>query len=284
MRPATGAALACALVLLCTPRRPRRRRVAQLALVAAASLATWCAYLGLLRSVYKATPPSVGWYNLMVGLNIETRGQYSPADSEAYFTHPTPVEQDRFARATAYRRASENLTRLPWLFRRKTLLLWGTDDDAVKWSTASMAAGVTSVWVRGHVNGLYASSQYFHLAVLALGALGAVRAVRGRFKPLLFIPAALLLAGTALHAVFETQPRYHYVFETGLLVFAGAGLRQQPRHVPACAGESTKVRPAGTVMPERESAVRPDRPGVLPGSNRPQGMVRSACRPAGPPG
>jgi hypothetical protein len=246
VRPSTSAAFACALVLLFAQHRSWRGRAIQLALVVAAGVATWGAYWGLLRSVYRQTPPAVGWYNLMVGLNFETRGQYSPDDARAYFAFPTAEERDRLARTEAYRRVSENVTRLPWLIRRKVLLLWGTDHDSVKWSTAALAEGATSEWIRRHVNGLYAWSQYFHLGVLVLGSLGAIGAGLRRGSPLLLVPALLLLAGTALHAVFEVQPRYHYVFEIGLLVFAGAGMTRRTRPGPSSVGvaSGTTVHPS----------------------------------------
>jgi len=228
VRPTTGAVFACALVLLFAQHRSWRGRAIQLALVVAAGVATWGAYWGLLLRVYRQTPPAVGWYNLMVGLNFETRGQYSPDDSRAYFAFPTAEERDRFARTEACRRASENLAHWPWLLRRKVLLLWGTDHDSVKWSTASLVDGAVADWTSQHVNGLYAWSQSFHLGVLVLGTLGAIGLARRRVSPLVLVPALLLLAGTALHAVFEVQPRYHYVFEAGLLVFAGAALTRQP--------------------------------------------------------
>ena len=136
VRPSASATLVCALVLLLAPRRPWPRGVLQLALILAAGTVTWVAYQGLLLRVYRQTPPAVGWYNLMVGLNFETRGQHSTDDSRAYFAFPTAAQRDEFARATAYRRASENVARLPWLVRRKMLVLWGTDHDSVKWSTS----------------------------------------------------------------------------------------------------------------------------------------------------
>lgn len=246
VRPSTGAALACAVVLLLAQRRSWRHRVLQLVVVVAAGVATWGAYWGLLRWVYSQTPPTVVWYNLMVGLNFDTRGQYSPEDSHAYFALPTGGERDYFARATAGRRASENLARWPWLLRRKVLLLWGTDHDSVKWSTASLVDGAVADWTRQHVNGLYAWSQYFHLGVLAMGSLGAIGAGLRRVSPLVLVPALLLLAGTALHAVFEVQPRYHYVFEIGLLVFAGAGMTRRTPPGPSSVGvaSDTTVHPS----------------------------------------
>jgi hypothetical protein len=228
VRPSAAAAFACALVLLFARRRSWRRRVLQLVVVIAAGVVTWGAYQSLLLRLYGQTPPAVGWYNLMVGVNFATRGQYSPDDSRAYFAFPTAGARDRFARATARRRVSENVTRLPWLVRRKMLLLWGTDHDSVKWSTMSLTRSASSNWVAAHVGGLYAWSQYFHLGVLVLGGLGAIALARRRVSPLMLVPALLLLAGTVLHAGFEVQPRYHYVFEVGLLVFAGVALTRWP--------------------------------------------------------
>jgi 4-amino-4-deoxy-L-arabinose transferase-like glycosyltransferase len=225
VRPSAAATLACALVLLLAPHKSWRRGILQLALIIAASLVAWLAYQGLLLRVYHQAPPAVGWYNLMVGMNFETRGQYSPDDSHAYFAFPTARERDRFARNTAYQRVSENVTRLPWLLRRKMLLLWGTDHDSVKWSTLSVARSTSSGWVTERVAGFYAWSQYYHLGVLVLGALGAIGLARRRISPLQLVPTLLLLAGTALHAVFEVQPRYHYVFEIGLLVLCSAVFR-----------------------------------------------------------
>ncbi len=237
VRPALGVVLPASLIAVAL--RPERRPVRWVAagLLLAGFVAAQAAYRGILRVEYGATPPSVMWWNLLAGTNVQARGMWNREDAERYQDHPSRQAADAFARGEIWRRVTSDPRALANLVRRKLKLLWGDNYYGVYWSTHTMSPGRRAEWITAHAGRLYSGSQVFHLALL-LGAAAAsfalVRAGPGRGQALMLL---LIACGTLLHCVFETQSRYSYIFSLGLLVLAAqaaVGLRPQQRAaVPA---------------------------------------------------
>src|SRR5262249_6245088 len=61
------------------------------------------------------------------------------------------------------------------------------------------------------------AAQSFHLAALALAVFGCWRSARTRVAPGVGLMLLLIASGTLLHALVESQARYHFVMQPWLL-------------------------------------------------------------------
>ena len=226
VRPALGVLLPMGMIAGSVAVRPGRRMVCA-ALLVAGFASTQVGYRGLLWSQFQRTPPTVAWWNLLAGTNYEARGQWNREDAERYSSFGSLKERDRFARAEIWRRiTSRSLLAHANLVRRKLQLLWGDAYYGANWSTHTMADTALSDWLRAHARRLSTWSQLHHLAVLVLAAVGAFGCIRRRCPYPALLLSLLILSGSALHAVFETQSRYAYVFTIGVLVFAACAIAE----------------------------------------------------------
>jgi hypothetical protein len=224
VRPALGVLLPVGVIAGFVAVKPRRRVVC-VALLVAGFVSTQLGYRGLLWAQFQRTPPTVAWWNLLAGTNYEARGQWNREDAEQFSSFGSLKERNRYARAEIWHRiTSRSLLAHANLIRRKLQLLWGDAYYGVYWSTHTMADTKVSEWVRSHVKNLYTCSQLQHLSVLILGAAGAFGFIRREYSYPALLLSLLILSGSVLHAVFETQSRYAYVFTVGLLVFAACAI------------------------------------------------------------
>ncbi|MBN2447541.1 MAG: glycosyltransferase family 39 protein, partial [Phycisphaerae bacterium] len=230
IRPALGVLLPIGLVMFFTIRRGVWLRSAILPAVALVGgfAGTQFGYRALLSGVYGGTPPTVAWWNLMVGLNYDARGRWNQQDAEPFFAYPTLDESNQYARGVVWQRLTTRPYLHPNLVRRKLELLWGDNYYGVWWSTGKMADGAMAKWIEANRHHLYTWSQIGHIAGLVLCAMGVFPFIRQRSDAATLM-LLLILAGSALHSVFETQTRYSHVFTLGVIVFAAAGLAGRRR-------------------------------------------------------
>jgi len=222
IRSALIVALPCVAVALLASHRPTRRAAA-LALVVGATflLATRASVVGL-RTAYGVTPVSSAWWSLLTGTNVDSDGSFSTADRDRFFAHRSIAEADAFARAEIVRRLTTEPMRLARLFWRKSINLWRADDYACFWSTVRLADTGPAPDGAAHA-AMDVAAQSFHLAVLALAVLGCWRSARSRVAPGIALMLFLIAAGTLLHALLESQARYHFVMQPWVLVLAALG-------------------------------------------------------------
>lgn len=248
IRPALGVVLVVGLVLIALRMRGVRTRVLSGVFLVLGVVAVQAGYRGLLAAVYHRTPPTVAWWNLLAGMNYEARGRWNQPDADRFFAHPMLAESNRFARAEIWRRLTDKPRRLPDLVRRKLRLLWGDNYYGVWWATCSLAPTPTGRWFEQHAASLFTWSQLIHLTMLALCVRGAYRLLRRPHNTAATLLLLLILSGTALHAVFETQTRYSHVFALGALFVAAVGMAGVPRRrvggpiTPACPGSAERDR------------------------------------------
>lgn len=227
IRPSVGVALPAALVVLLAQQMHISARIARAGALVLALVVVLVGYRAGLTTAFGRAPPNVGWYNLMVGLNIETKGWYSREDSKRYFSRRTYSERDALAKRVVVQRLRENWRRLPWLMRRKAVSLWATEADSVKWATARLAPAGATAWNEDRVAEVYAAAQISHTGLLMLATVGLIRCIRRAGQPAVLLLILLLLGGTALHMVFEVQPRYHYVVALAAIVFAAFAIANE---------------------------------------------------------
>jgi hypothetical protein len=230
VRPALGITVPIGLMLIGFGTGARWRRLVFMGLLLAGFAGAQGGYRGLLAKVYQRTPPTVAWWNLLAGTNQEKRGMWNEEDADKFFAFPTLEESNRFARREIYRRVTSDPIGNLNLIRRKLKLLWGDNYYGVYWSTRKLGESQTSAWLSPHLGRLFAWSQVCHLAALALCAFGVLRFARHPHGYAATLLLMLILSGTALHAVFEAQSRYSYVFSIGMLVFAACGAAGFPGH------------------------------------------------------
>lgn len=240
VRPALGILLPLGLVFVWAYERGRRR-VVGVALLATVFVGSQLGYLALLRTAYGRTPPTVAWWNLMVGLNYDTGGQWNAADAHRFAAHATLAERNAIARDEIVHRATSQPWRHPQLIRRKVRTLWGDGYYGLYWATHEMADTSAARWTTRHLPQLYAAAQVAHIlgGLACAGALLTLlrrRVANAGFTPARVLLLGLILCGTLVHAVFESQARYCHVFALGALIFAAYAL------VPASVGGTTTDR------------------------------------------
>jgi len=231
VRSALIVAPLCVATALLVSHRPPRRAVA-LALVVGATflLATRGCVVGL-RAAYGATPVSSAWWSLLTGTNVDSDGSFSTADRDRFFAQRSIAEADAFARGEIARRLTTEPARLARLFWRKSINLWRADDYACFWSTVRLAGTGPAPDSAAHAV-MDVAAQSFHLAVLVFAVLGCWRSARSRVAPGIALMLFLIAAGTLLHALVESQARYHFVMQPWVLVLAALGA-SAPRRAPA---------------------------------------------------
>ncbi len=228
LRPALGVVLPVTLlvILTYTPRRRAALVAVGVWVIAFAGIQAGCR--GYVQSVYQRWPPTVAWWNLMAGMSYEARGQWNQPDADAFFSRATPALRDRFARTQIFHRAAHLGWRWPNHIRRKLELLWGDNYYGLWWATRELGDTPTRPWLESQLPRLFTWSQMLHLASVILCARGLYLAFRRPHGAAVTLMLLLILSGTALHGVFETQSRYSHVFAIGALLFAAMGLVGTP--------------------------------------------------------
>jgi hypothetical protein len=158
-----------------------------------------------------------GW-NLLVGLNVKSGGQYSRDDLALVNAAPDTVEfRDR-----SYRLAIERLTKHPGavltLAAPKFETMWGDSTYGATWTLGRNRPGHPR---DAATLALLSQVGYTAIAVLAAAWLW----IRRRSRDQVGLLAVLCLEAVALSAtVLEVQSRYHAFFEPILCLLAGAAV------------------------------------------------------------
>ena len=234
-RPALGVLLPVMLVLPIIVNQPWRRRVARAAILLATFVVVQFGYRATATAICGRPPPTVAWWNLMAGMNYEARGRWNQADADAFFAHRTRAESNAFAQRTITTRAWKLSWRWPDHARRKLQLLWGDNYYGLWWATRSLGEAPPRDWVAEQLARWFTWSQLVHLTLIVLAGRGLWRVLRGKGMTAAVLAAVLVvLSGTVLHAVFETQSRYAHVFTLGGLILAALGLVRPGWAAPSC--------------------------------------------------
>jgi hypothetical protein len=248
VRPALGVLLPCAAVVVLLMSGTRRQRATRAAVLLGGYALVSLSWSPILQRVYGQPMPSAVWWNLMVGLNHASTGAWNAEDAGPYFTQPTVAEANRHAREIIRRRLAASPAEHASLVRRKVRRLWADGCYGLNWATLRMTPGPAADRVTAHRRTLAANAQLAQAALLAAAAVGLLAAARRSACPSpLLLCLLVVLAGTALHATFESQARYHHVFAAGLLVWAAVGLggwRDAPGGAPPAVRPTRPTDPA----------------------------------------
>ncbi|MBB6675099.1 glycosyltransferase family 39 protein [Cohnella nanjingensis] len=152
---------------------------------------------GIARYPLAAQEP---YWKFMVGLNRETTGGWSQADTDYALSFPLGSVRDE-AELTLLRERLRTVE-LKSLLWDKARLLWGADDASAYWSLyQTKQAQLQADFNR--------AERAFYLAMAAFGVIGALALLRRRAEERGYALFALLLVGyAAIHLVIEIQTRY----------------------------------------------------------------------------
>lgn len=190
----------------------------------ASFLAVYALYLLAMTMVYHITPLSQGMFNLLVGTNVSAAGHWNKEDAEKYFSYPTFVQANEYARQEVFQRITSNPKEALKLMAYKSVLTWADGTYGYYCSTLKLADNRLTSRIVSHEGFLGGVSQYFHLLIILLSAIGCLKLFYDRdilkYSPILL----LVLSGTGLHSILETQGRYSYVMFIFLLIIAAKGI------------------------------------------------------------
>jgi 4-amino-4-deoxy-L-arabinose transferase-like glycosyltransferase len=187
-------------------------------------LAVYAAYLLAMTMVYHVTPLSQGMFNLLVGTNIASGGHWNKEDAEKYFSHSTFIEANDYAQREVYKRIASNPKGIIKLMLHKSVLTWADGTYGFFCCTLKLDNNRLTANIVSHQGFLGGIAHYFHLMILLLCAAGCLKPFDHsdimRYSAILFV----ILFGTALHSIFETQGRYSYVMFLFVLIIAAKGV------------------------------------------------------------
>lgn len=167
-------------------------------------------------------------YNLLVGLNTESKGGWNEEDSRFLYANLDITGSPIQAQVASRDRAIERLTSDPKaifdLFINKYELLWGNDDYGVSWNLAFLKeqnqltpereAILTSAQEANHM--VYMISILFSLMTLIY--------LLQKKASYVYVPILLFLGTAAMHLLVESQNRYHYHVLPVFMIVASVGV------------------------------------------------------------
>jgi hypothetical protein len=167
-------------------------------------------------------------YNLLVGLNTESKGGWNEADSKFLYANldstGSPIQAQIACRDQAIERLTSDPKAIFDLFINKYELLWGNDDYGVTWNlsflkeqnqlTPQRAVFLSSVQEANHI--VYMVSILFTLMTLVY--------LLQRKASYVYVPILIYLGTVAMHLFVESQNRYHYHVLPVFMIVASVGI------------------------------------------------------------
>lgn len=185
---------------------------------------------------------TIGW-NAVIGHHDNADGGFwSPARDNIldYVDVPNPlgdVKRNQLGVRLAWDWARSHPKAEMNLVRRKVLILWEDDDDAILWQELGAVPQFIGDGERAF---LTRTSNYFYYGILAAAGVGLVDGVRRR-SPWALLAVLVVAYWTAFHVLFFAANRYHYPLAPILSLTAAMGLLTIARGLPSVV---TQVRQA----------------------------------------
>jgi len=173
-------------------------------------------------------------WNMYVGLNRETAGQYNPEDLAAFKQMQAEAETLEDAKKAClnavFERAADDLPSLPKLMVRKFENLWGDDGFACDYNIiyGKNTPGKANLLQYGR---MVCSLYYFAMMVFA--GVYTAKAWRKRTLDIGYIMLLIWLGTIAAHLILENMNRYHYHVLSLLPILAALSVFDADDHSPA---------------------------------------------------
>ncbi len=167
-------------------------------------------------------------YNLLVGLNEESRGGWNEEDSKFLYANlditKSPMQAQIACRDRAMKRLTSDPRALFDLFVNKYELLWENDDYGVTWNLAFLKEQNQLTPKRAGI--LTAAQETNHMVymITILFTLMTLVYLLQRKASYLYVPILLYLGTAAMHLFVESQNRYHYHVLPVFMIAASVGI------------------------------------------------------------
>lgn len=167
-------------------------------------------------------------YNLLVGLNTESKGGWNEADSSFLYENLDITGSPIQAQIACRNRAMERLTNDPRaifdLFVNKYELLWGNDDYGVTWNQAFLKEQNQLTPERAGILASAKETNHMVYMVSVLFSLMTLIYLLQRKASYVYVPVLLYLGTAAMHLFVESQNRYHYHVLPVFMIIASVGV------------------------------------------------------------
>lgn len=167
-------------------------------------------------------------YNLLVGLNADSKGGWNDADAKLLYDTMEATGSATQAHITCRNLAFIRLTSAPEkivnLFVEKYELLWGNDDYGATWNISFLREQGNLTKERS--NFLYAIRDYNNIIYLITIFFGIIALIyllakEGSYAYILIL---MYLGTVAMHLMVESQNRYHYFVIQVFIILSGMGI------------------------------------------------------------
>ena len=181
-------------------------------------------------------------YNLLVGLNADSKGGWNDADAKLLYdsmeTTGSATQAHITCRDLAFIRLTSAPEKMVNLFVEKYELLWGNDDYGATWNISFLREQGNLTKERS--NFLYAIRDYNNIIYLITIFFGIIALIyllakEGSYAYILIL---MYLGTVAMHLMVESQNRYHYFVIQVFIILSGMGIhfifdneRGKVRHV-----------------------------------------------------
>ncbi|MDF2984997.1 MAG: hypothetical protein K0R50_507 [Eubacterium sp.] len=168
-------------------------------------------------------------YNMMVGLNIESKGAWNEKDAgflnDRFMENGSAVEAHRASRDVAVQRIINDPRGMANLFFEKYTLLWENDDYASYWNSLFLESqhNLTSER-KAFINKLTIWNNIYYIFCVYLSLISGVFLWFRKRVGLEHILILYFIGTAMLHMVLESQNRYHYSILPVFAILASTGL------------------------------------------------------------
>lgn len=167
-------------------------------------------------------------YNLLVGLNIETSGQYSSeimnflGETQAQTGSATEAHSACLKKAVE-KMGTQSIIDTLNLFAKKFEMLWGNDNYGVEWNLRFADPQSDASFRSIFASAMYLVSNFYYLTALAFSTFVFFKLRKCGLDAT--YPIMLLFLGImGLHLFVESQNRYHYSALNLLAILCGLGV------------------------------------------------------------
>ena len=210
------------------------RKAALFALLMVLVLVPWSVRNAVSLNAPVLVSTNIGWNAVIGHHDLADGGFWSPAGAkifDRYILIPNPkgqIKRNQLGVRLAWEWARSHPKEELNLVRRKVLILWEDDDDAVSWQELG---AVPKFMGNGERAFLTKTSNYFYYGILAAAGVGLVDGLRRRSSWALLV-VLMAFYWTAFHVLFFAANRYHYPLAPMLSITAAMGLLAIARGLP----------------------------------------------------
>jgi hypothetical protein len=167
-------------------------------------------------------------YNLLVGLNVESKGGWNEEDSKFLYANldstGSPIQAQIACRNQAIIRLNSNSKAIFDLFINKYELLWGNDDYGATWNLAFLKEQNNLTMERAGFITSAMETNHIAYMVFTLFSFMTLIYLLQRNASYLYVPILIYLGTVAMHLLVESQNRYHFHVLPVMMIVASVGV------------------------------------------------------------